>query len=280
MTTYSAQGTTVDRAFVARRSVDGQAGALRRRLAQPRARPTSTRRRRSRAHREEIAPASRRPARGLPHIAEAAERDRAQLAAHDVAQLEGLPSEQLRGRRKELDHLASSERSDQQRRENLAERIERAEDNAKAPGAPGRHAAEALEHYRTEMDTLPPISHEARDELAAVREVLAARERLAVAATRITPPPYILAELGQRPSNPSEARAWDRGAGIIESYRCENGVSDHASAFGPPPQGGAAQARQRKAIERTARLQRQLREVALQKRVKERSVERSFGISR
>ena len=49
VTTYSAQGATVDRAFVDGRSLDGQAGVLRRRLPQPRGDVTSTRRRRFRS---------------------------------------------------------------------------------------------------------------------------------------------------------------------------------------------------------------------------------------
>ena len=186
----------------------------------------------------------------------------------------------LRGRRDELAGLASRERSDYQRREALAKRIERAEAISLDPGARGRHAAEALERYRAEMDTLAPIREEARRELAAVEEELASRERLATAAVCIAAPPYILSELGQRPANPAEAKAWDRGVSVIETYRRDNGVSDRTTAFGPEPKGGAAKARQHKAMERTARLQRQLREVAVRKRVLERSAERSMGIGR
>jgi conjugative relaxase-like TrwC/TraI family protein len=279
ITTYSAQGTTVERAYLAAdASMDKQ--ELYVATSRSRGETLIYATPEIRSERAEIAPEESAERSELAHLGEAAVRDRAQRAAHDVAQLEGLPSEQLRERRRELDRLASKERSDQRRRENLAERIERAEDNAKVPGAPGRHAAEALEHYRAEMDTSAPISQEARRELATVREVLAARERLEMAATRIAPPPYILAELGQRPANLTEARAWDRGAGIIETYRRDNGVTDRASAFGPAAKGGAAKARQRKAMERTERVQRQLREVRVRQRVRERAAERSFGISR
>ena len=66
VTTYSAQGTTVDRAFVARRPLDGQAGALRRRLPRAARRPTYTRLRRSRVDREEIRAGVSLPARGHP----------------------------------------------------------------------------------------------------------------------------------------------------------------------------------------------------------------------
>lgn len=47
------------------------------------------------AHREEIAPESPHLREGIPHIAEAAERDRAQLAGHDevrCSQFSGLPT--------------------------------------------------------------------------------------------------------------------------------------------------------------------------------------------
>jgi len=61
---------------------------------------------------------------------------------------------------------------------------------------------------------------------------------------------------------------------VIETYRRDNGVTDRVSAFGPEPKGGAAKACQRKAMERTERVQRQLREVSVRQRVRERSVER------
>jgi len=59
--------------------------------------------------------------------------------------------------------------------------------------------------------------------------------------------------LGQRPTNAAEAKAWDRGLTVIETYRRDNGVTDRASAFGLAAKGGAAEARQRKAMERTER---------------------------
>jgi hypothetical protein len=94
---------------------------------------------------------------------------------------------------------------------------------------------------------------------------LAAREQLTRTATRIAPPPYVVAELGQRPTDPAEAKAWDRGLTVIETYRGD-GVTDRASAFGPAAKGRAAKARQCKAMERTERIQRQLREVAVRQR--------------
>lgn len=56
-------------------------------------------------HREEIAPELPHLREGIPHIAEAAERDRSQLAAHDEAlrsQFSGLPTEELVARRADL----------------------------------------------------------------------------------------------------------------------------------------------------------------------------------
>ena len=100
VTTYSAQGSTVDRAFVmADPSMDKQelyvAASRSREETYLYATPEIQ------AHREEIAPRSPYLREGIPHIAEAAERDRAQLAAHDVAQLEALPTAELIERRDE-----------------------------------------------------------------------------------------------------------------------------------------------------------------------------------
>jgi conjugative relaxase-like TrwC/TraI family protein len=97
VTTYSAQGTTVDRAFVMTDpSMDKQelyvAASRSREETFIYATPEIQ------AHREEIAPESSHLREGIPHIAEAAERDRAQLAAHDEAlraKFSGLPTEEL-----------------------------------------------------------------------------------------------------------------------------------------------------------------------------------------
>lgn len=44
-------------------------------------------------------------------------------------------------------------------------------------------------------------------------------------AMRISPPDYIVKELGERLTDRAKARAWDRGTGVIEGYRQENGVT-------------------------------------------------------
>jgi len=280
ITTYSAQGTTVERAYLAAdASMDKQ--ELYVATSRSRGETLIYATPEVRGDRAEIAPAEFADRGQLAHLSEAAVRDRAQRAAHDVARLDGLPIEELQRRRSELTGPAMRETANQERRKALAERIAAAETRLADPGARGRLAASGLEKYRAERDALPPIRDDARRELAAVEEVLATREQLTRTAARIAPPPYIVAELGQRPSNSAEAKAWDRGLTVIETYRRDNGVTDRASAFGPAAKGSAAKARQRRAMERTERVQRQLREVAVRQRVRERSVERGlFGIGR
>ncbi|MGC1166328.1 MAG: MobF family relaxase [Solirubrobacterales bacterium] len=279
ITTYSAQGTTVERAYLAAdASMDKQ--ELYVATSRSRGETLIYATPEVRGDRAEIAPAEFADRSELAHLGEAAVRDRAQRAAHDVAKLDGLPTEELRRRQSELSGPAMRERANQECREALAERIAAAETRLADPGARGRLAASGLEKYRAERDSLPPIRDDARRELATVEEAIAAREQLTRTAARIAPPPYVAAELGQRPTNPTEAKAWDRGLTVIETYRRDNGVTDRASAFGPAAKGGAAKARQRKAMERTERVQRQLRDLRVRQRVRERAAERSFGISR
>lgn len=103
-TTYSVQGSTVDRAFVAADpSMDKQElyVATSRSRGETRLYATPE----IQVHREEIAPESPYLREGIPHIAEAAERDRAQIAAHDEAlrsQFSRLPTEELVARRDDL----------------------------------------------------------------------------------------------------------------------------------------------------------------------------------
>lgn len=83
VTTYSAQGSTVDRAFVAADpSMDKQEMYVATSRSRGETRLYATPE--IQTHREEIAPASPFLREGIPHIAEAAERDRAQLAAHEA----------------------------------------------------------------------------------------------------------------------------------------------------------------------------------------------------
>jgi hypothetical protein len=114
--------------------------------------------------------------------------------------------------------------------------------------------------------------------VATIREVLASRERLAMSAARIASPDYILAEPGQRPADPVEARAWDQGLDVIETYRRENGVSDRAGAFGPEPEGGAASGRRARAIQEVESARRQLRDLKVRRLVQARSMKHSLEI--
>lgn len=118
-TTYQAQGSTVDRAYVMAdpsmdpaRSFTWLLRAAGRRTwlyATPEVQ----------VEREEFAPGSPVPfaREGLDHIAAAAERDGAQLSAHDEAlrsRLGSLSSEELRGRQLEWDHEARRETARQE----------------------------------------------------------------------------------------------------------------------------------------------------------------------
>ena len=108
VTTYSAQGSTVERAYVmADPSMDKQelyvAASRSREETWLYATPEIQ------AAREEIAPGSLYLREGIPHIAEAAERDRGQVAAHDLAlrsELRELPTEELVARHSQLDRAA------------------------------------------------------------------------------------------------------------------------------------------------------------------------------
>ncbi len=241
VTTYSAQGSTVDRAFVmADPSMDKQefyvAASRSRGETQLYATPEIQ------AHREEIAPESPYLREGIPHIAEAAERDRAQLAAHDIAQLKSLPTEELVRRRAELSLRAADE-----------ERMARGNE-------------------------LPAVEPTARAELATAEGVLAERRQLAIAAASISPPPYVKTELGERPSDLAKAKAWDRGVGHIERYRQTNGIKDRHRAFGERPKQGAERARREQAMRRLRLVQRTLGRD--NPAVRARVVGRSLGIGR
>jgi AAA domain/TrwC relaxase len=277
VTTYSAQGSTVDRAFVAADpSMDKQKlyVATSRSRGETRLYATPE----IQTHREEIAPTSPHAREGIPHIAEAAERDRAQLAAHEVSlrsRFEGLPSEELVARHRELERAADREKIDQERHDSLRERIERGYDGlarneearrtAEVLGrrerreelaqieAFDRHSRRQLERHEAELARMPVPSDAARRELAVADQVLVGRERLAIAAARAAPPPYIKAELGERPSDPAKQRVWDRAVADIEGFRLRNGIKDPKRALGREVERTAQRERQRQT-------QRQIRE--------------------
>jgi conjugative relaxase-like TrwC/TraI family protein len=303
-TTYQAQGATVDTAFVmADPSMDRQEFYV------------ATSRTREQTYlyatpeiqfdRDEFAPRSLHLRQGLDHIAEAAERDGSQSAAHDEAlrsQFSQLPTDELARRLHEVRAEAGAEAQSQGAyRRRLDERLreeterleaisaqqravpeprrwerrqERAERELKEQRLARREevARQRIEQLRSERDGLPEINHEARAKAAVAEHVLAERERAAATAARLSPPSYIKSELGERPSDPTKAAAWDRAVRGIEGYRIRNGVVDRDSALGPKPKDRARQAEQRQVRERLQRAQREL------KLKKQRTVERSMGL--
>jgi conjugative relaxase-like TrwC/TraI family protein len=281
VTTYSAQGTTVDRAYVmADPSMDKQelyvAASRSREETYLYATPEIQ------AERAEYAPKS--PERdAIGHIAEAAERDRAQTSAHDEAlrsELRELPSEELVARREALRGVAAHESQIDQRCHEERPMLELAEkryENAvknreAAEGLSWRdrrrelpHAVEreqkALEHLevREQMrDRWGLPSDDARRERLIARQVLAERAQPAILAARLAPPDYIVKELGERPSDPEKAKAWDRGVRGIETYRNLHGIEDKDSALGSRREGGHDSSEHFRAQERIREAQNRL----------------------
>jgi hypothetical protein len=301
VTTYSAQGATVDRAFVmADPSMDKQelyvAASRARGETYLYATPEVQ------AQREEIAPASPHLHEGIPHIAEAAERDRAQLAAHEVAlrsRFSGLPTEELVARREELSSAAYEEARIARPRGRLEERIEEgrgvfqklAEDRLRLELVARKesedlrrievnesHARQQLARLEADLREIPVPGDSARRELAVAEQVLAERRELALIAARIAPPAYITKELGERPTDPTKRRAWDRGVAEIETYRQRHGVKDRERAFGSEPRRAAERAAREAQLRPLREVQRKLgREAGI---ARTREMRRGLGIVR
>ena len=261
-TTYSAQGTTVDRAFViVDPSMDRQelyvAASRSREETYLYATPEI-----GAMGREEYAPRSAQQRDALEQIAGAVGRDRAQTAAHDEAarsELRKLPNQELLTRRDGLQDELQRESQVRQRHSELQPMITIAEGqhhNALAhlqavseasrrqrrrelPAATEREVAcrASLERLLSE-ETDRPVSGEARREASAIDQVLAERRVLALTATRLSAPDYIERELGQLPSEPQKRESWERGVEGIERYRQEHRVTDRRSALGAEPRGG------------------------------------------
>jgi conjugative relaxase-like TrwC/TraI family protein len=302
VTTYLAQGTTVDRAFLAADpSMDKQEMyvAASRTRGETRLYATPE----IQIHREEIAPTSPYLREGIPHIAEAAERDRAQRAAHDEAlasRFAGLSTEELVARRDDLRAAAGREESLESRRQRLQERIEQARERLagfeverEAAGSLPRperrealaqidafqaHSRGATERLEAELQELPVAGDAARRELAMANQVLAQRQELAITAARISPPAYVRHELGERPSDPAKQKVWDRGVAHIERHRQQHGINDPDRAFGQEAARAAERARQQAALRRLQEMQRVLG--LGQYTTRARQLHRGLGISR
>jgi hypothetical protein len=305
VTTYCAQGTTVDRAYVmADSSMDKQefyvATSRSREETYLYATPEIQ------AERNEYAP--KPPERdAIGNIAEAAERDRVQTAAHDEAlrsELRQLPTQEIAARREALDTPARGEAREEheyarqrQAVESRVEQYERAVANREAVEALGwrerrqklPYARESEELLRDRLDEnvaklerMEPPGAALRREHAIADQLLAEREERMLTAARLSPPSYVVKELGERPSDPAKGKAWDRGVKEIEGYRQEHGVTDKQRALGREPQSASQQAAREAARRRLRESQRRLgREQQLtQERKLRRSIERGFSLGR
>jgi conjugative relaxase-like TrwC/TraI family protein len=301
-TTYQSQGSTVDRAYVmADPSMDRQelyvAASRSRDETFFYATPEVD------LEREEYAPRST-GREVLAHIAAAAERDGAQVSAHDQAlrsRLEGLSSPELARLRDEVASEAGAERRTEGRRADIEHRIADSEEMLGALDARrealgerprwGRDAKRAhdlagweldtrerllldgLAQRETQRDELPEVTHEARAEEAAILHILDRREDLAFAAARVSPPDHIVAELGERPPEGPERTAWDRAVRQVEGYRQRNGIRDRDIALGPRPEGPVDHDERRRAQEAIRRAQREIGIERVQKIERTRAME-------
>jgi hypothetical protein len=299
VTTYCAQGATVDRAYVmAEPSTDKQEMYV----------ATSRTREETRLYatpeiqveRNEFAPAApeREP---IAHIAEAAARDRAQTAAHDEAlraKLAKLPSEELAARHRDLSLPAGNERTQEERYATESHRLdearkqlERAVAKCEAIEALGRRErreqlpdalsreetwGRAVKERTAALERIEPAGTEARRERELAEQLLDQRTAKALAAARIEPPSYIAQELGERPSEPAKARVWDRGVHKVERYRLERGATDRESPFGPEPTGPGERSAYR-AAERSLALHQCRLELSRHLETRERGIEMDLG---
>jgi conjugative relaxase-like TrwC/TraI family protein len=305
VTTYCAQGTTVDTAYVViDPSMDKQESYV----------ATSRTREQTylyatpeiESERSEYAPGG--PQRDpIAHIGEAVERDRAQTAAHDEAlraELAKLPTVELAARRDELGTPARFEARHQEeyadQRQYVAQRrreVKEATSNREAVEALGWRERrqklpyaieseellhERLAEVKEELAQMKPPSTAVRREREIAAHLLDDRSAQALTAARIEPPAYIVKELGPRPTDPAKARAWDHGVQGVERYRLEHGVKDKGSAFGHEPQDAGARAAQKAAQRRLAEAQRRLGLEQQRVKIREqaRGIERGLSIGR
>jgi hypothetical protein len=87
--------------------------------------------------------------------------------------------------------------------------------------------------------------HRHAETLDEARGLVAAREHLARRrgqAAEFRTPAYVEVEIGRRPDDPAERRAWRSAVLAVESYRLAYGVDDPDQALGPPPRPGEQRA--------------------------------------
>jgi hypothetical protein len=251
--------------------------------------------------REEFAPPSVEDRGPLGQLAQATERDRAQSAAHDEAkkaELAKLSTPEVRERYWELvvpAHDEEQHEGDYTRQVSATERCREGYERAvaereAAEGLPWRERreelpvaqareqglAESLSKSTEKLQSMEPPTDSARREQAIAERLLTERTEQALAAARIKPPSYVKKELGERPSDPTKAKAWDRGVRGIEGYRRKYGVTDKNSALGKKAKGASQRAARARAQRRVQEAQRRLGRV--QQLGRSRDTGRGFGI--
>jgi conjugative relaxase-like TrwC/TraI family protein len=300
VTTYCAQGTTVDRAYVmADPSMDKQ--ELYVAMSRSREETYLYATPEIQAERADYAP-KQPEGEAIGHIGDAAVRDRAQTAAHDEAlrsELAGMPTPDLMTRHDKLGapsrFEANAEWAYERQQEHVAERqrqlaeavarCEAVEDlgwrarRQRLPVAEERERmlGERLGEEKARLSELAPPSTEVRREHEIAGQVLAEREEKMLLATRLSPPAYVVKELGERPAEPTKAKAWDRGVREVESYRNQRGVTDKDSALGQRPTDWLERASHDHAQDRIREAQRRLDRVQQAERSMQRSREMSHG---
>jgi DNA transposition AAA+ family ATPase len=186
-TTYQAQGATVDKAFVvADPSMDRQelyvAASRSRGETRFYATPEI-----QRFERDEFAPTDPYLRDGLDHIAEAAERDGAQSAAHDRAlreELRQLDPRELAERMRELRSEAGAEARNESAFAAAGETISRETERlAELRSRPSVHPSNAeaargrIEGAEAERAAMGEVTHQARAQVAAAEHLITERVR-------------------------------------------------------------------------------------------------------
>jgi conjugative relaxase-like TrwC/TraI family protein len=220
-----------------------------------------------------------RPVEDAAHeIRAAAERSREELPSLEVSERQRIAAWHeftLAQRREELHRRIEAERRPSPGRERLAlldrsieeveEKLdglrgeyadliaERRPDAERVEGirAAGEHAGRQLARLQRERGELvealaaeempAPLSPAERLELSLIEDRMAQLRRRDVALERLDPSPMIREALGERPSDPVRAAAWNEGVDAIYSYRQRRNVRSHeAGALGAEPGGGRA----------------------------------------
>ncbi|MEZ4588708.1 MAG: MobF family relaxase [Gemmatimonadales bacterium] len=246
----------------------------------------------------ELRVAAERPGDELPAL-EVSERQRVaamnelglaeRLRALEERRLEAARPSPARGRLESLERSIAGveERLEVLRGEYaelVAERRPSAE-RVELVSAAGRDVGERLARLRAERtdvveqasaeDRPRPLSRAERVELGLIEERMAQLRRRDIGFERLDPSPLIREALGERPSDPVRAAAWNEGVDAIYSYRQRHNVRSHEHGpLGPEPREGP----RRDAWRQTQRRLEQVRGVLERGRAQDRSTELDVGI--